>query len=268
MGAGTQATREGWRASYRTLGIVNAVLFGLFVFFYEETKYTPLVKGVSSSQGAEGQNVSVNDIKSDQQPDIKCSPSRQESESALAHHHELDNTIPLKPWRQRLALVTYTAEPIWPYFHRPFVVLTTFPAVLFCALQYALGVVWLTILSSVLGLVFPLPPYNFTPEQIGFMSVGPFVGNLLGSIYGGFLGDRSILFFAKRNKGYYEPEMRLYILHLPALTLAGGLIMFGTTVSRVSYAIHTYTTLDKQANIDVELADPSNGRASTGSGPV
>ncbi|GAA3286217.1 hypothetical protein GCM10020218_047680 [Dactylosporangium vinaceum] len=100
------------------------------------------------------------------------------------------------------------------------------------------------------------------------MSVGPFVGNLLGSIYGGFLGDRLILFFAKRNKGYYEPEMRLYILHLPALTLAGGLIMFGTTVSRVNHAIHTYTTLDKQANIDVELADPSNGRASTGSGPV
>jgi MFS family permease len=96
-------------------------------------------------------------------------------------------------------------------------------------------VAWLTILSSVLGLVFPLPPYNFTPEQIGFMSVGPFVGNLLGSVYGGFLGDRSILFFARRNNGYYEPEMRLYILHLPALTLAGGLIMFGTTIARVSH---------------------------------
>ncbi|KAF4151313.1 hypothetical protein CNMCM6936_007647 [Aspergillus lentulus] len=233
MAAGTQATREGWRASYRALGIANAVLFGLFLFFYEETKYTPVVMGVRSSvQAGDSQNISVKDIKTDQQPDIECTTSRQESATTLAQHHELDYTIPLKTWRQRLALVTYTAEPIWPYFHRPFVVLTTFPAVLFCALQYALGVVWLTILSSVMGLVFPLPPYNFTPEQIGFMSVGPFVGNLLGSAYGGFLGDRSILFFARRNKGYYEPEMRLYILHLPALTLAGGLIMFGTTIAR------------------------------------
>ncbi|PKX89624.1 putative MFS transporter [Aspergillus novofumigatus IBT 16806] len=233
MAAGTQATREGWRASYRALGIVNAVLFGLFIFFYEETKYTQVVMGVSSSvQAGDGQNISVKDIKPDHQPDVECTTSRQESDTALAQHHELDYTIPLKTRRQRLALVTYTAEPIWPYFYRPFVVLTTFPAILFCALQYALGVVWLTILSSVLGLVFPLPPYNFTPEQIGFMSVGPFVGNLLGSVYGGFLGDRSILFFARRNKGYYEPEMRLYILHLPALTLAGGLIMFGTTIAR------------------------------------
>ncbi|BCS27822.1 uncharacterized protein APUU_60870S [Aspergillus puulaauensis] len=223
MGAGTQATRAGWRASYRALGIVNAVLFGLFVFLYEETKYTPVVLGVGS--GPESQNIPAKSIESSQQPDIGCT-DRQES------RHELDTTISLNTWRQRLALVTYTAEPIWPYFYRPFVVLTTFPAVLFCALQYALGVAWLTILSSVLGLVFPMPPYNFTPEQIGFMSIGPFVGNLLGSAYGGFLGDRSILFFARRNKGYYEPEMRLYILHLPALTLAGGLIMFGVTISR------------------------------------
>lgn len=240
MGAGTQATREGWRASYRALGIVDAVLFGLFILFYEETKYTPVVMGMSSdSQPSISQSISTKDIKSDQQPDIECT-RRQES------NHELDTTIPLKTWRQRLALVTYTAEPIWPYIHRPFVVLTTFPAVLFCALQYALGIVWLTILSSVLGLVFPLPPYNFTPQQIGFMSIGPFVGNLLGSVYGGFLGDRSILFFARRNRGYYEPEMRLYILHLPALTLAGGLIMFGVTIDRVSYILSIVSLAEKQ----------------------
>ncbi|KAH1599619.1 hypothetical protein KXX44_005057 [Aspergillus fumigatus] len=233
MAAGTQATREGWRASYRALGIADAVLLGLFIFFYEETKYTQVVMGVSSSvQVGDAPNISVKDIKTDRQPDIECTTSRQESDTAPAQHCQLDYNIPLKTWRQRLALVSYTAEPIWPYFHRPFVVLSTFPAVLFCALQYALGVVWLTMLSSVVGLVFPLPPYNFTPQQVGFMSIGPFVGNLLGSIYGGLLGGRSILFFARRNKGYYEPEMRLYILHLPALTLAGGLIMFGTTIAR------------------------------------
>ncbi|KAH1621679.1 hypothetical protein KXX21_007764 [Aspergillus fumigatus] len=229
----TISTREGWRASYRALGIADAVLLGLFIFFYEETKYTQVVMGVSSSvQVGDAPNISVKDIKTDRQPDIECTTSRQESDTAPAQHCQLDYNIPLKTWRQRLALVSYTAEPIWPYFHRPFVVLSTFPAVLFCALQYALGVVWLTILSSVVGLVFPLPPYNFTPQQVGFMSIGPFVGNLLGSIYGGLLGGRSILFFARRNKGYYEPEMRLYILHLPALTLAGGLIMFGTTIAR------------------------------------
>ncbi|KAL2787798.1 major facilitator superfamily domain-containing protein [Aspergillus keveii] len=235
MAAGAQATRQGWQASYRTLGICNAVLFGLFVCFYEETKYTPIITGVSSREVLDDTAaLAIDSIKADREPDVERLPSgRPDTETnAGSFHHELDHTIPLKTWRQRLALVTYTPETIWPYFYRPFIVLATFPAVLFCAMQYACGVAWLTIMSSVISLVFPMPPYLFTPEQIGYMSLGPFIGNLIGSFYGGFIGDWSIMYFARRNKGYYEPEMRLYILHLPALSLAGGLIMFGATIAR------------------------------------
>ncbi|KAJ0415427.1 MFS general substrate transporter [Aspergillus carlsbadensis] len=235
IAAGVQATREGWQASYRTLGICNAILFGLFVCFYEETKYTPIISGVRSHEAVidDGLNLTVKNIKIDWKPDIERPQRRLDpNANATPSHHELDHTIPLKTWQRRLALVTYTPEPIWPYFYRPFIVLATFPAVLFCAVQYACGVAWLTIMSSVVALVFPIPPYLFTPEQIGYMSIGPFVGNLIGAVYGGFIGDRSILYFARRNGGFYEPEMRLYILHLPALTLAGGQIMFGVTVAR------------------------------------
>ncbi|GKZ52233.1 hypothetical protein AnigIFM49718_000106 [Aspergillus niger] len=233
MAAGTQATNQGWRASYQALGITNAVLFVLFLFFYEETKYTPIIPGVDESPEA-----TIDSIKADHKRDIECSTSGAETSPIPADHHELDFRIPMRTWRQRFALITYTPESIWPYFYRPFYVVASFPAVLFCALQYAFGVVWLTILSSTLSLVFPLPPYLFTSEQIGFMSVGPFIGNLIGSVYGGFLGDWSILFFSKRNKGYYEPEMRLYILHLPALAMAGGLIMFGATIARGMHWIY------------------------------
>ena len=124
-------------------------------------------------------------------------------------HHEVNHTIPLHSWRERLALVTPSEEPLTPYIYRAILVLFVFPAVLFTALQYASAVVWMTIMSNVLSRVFPAPPYNFTPEQVGFMSVGPFIGNLLGAFYGGILGDWSILYFARKNRGYYEPEMRL-----------------------------------------------------------
>lgn len=242
MAAGTQATNQGWRASYQALGITNAVLFVLFVLFYEETKYTPVIPGVDESC-----EDTVDNIKADRKRDIECPTSRAETSPIPADHHELDYRIPMRTWRQRFALITYTPESIWPYFYRPFYVVASFPAVFFCALQYAFGVVWLTILSSTLSLVFPLPPYLFTSEQIGFMSVGPFIGNLIGSVYGGFLGDWSILFFSKRNKGYYEPEMRLYILHLPALAMAGGLIIFGATIARVSLLL-SLITVEGQAN--------------------
>lgn len=233
MAAGAQATRQGWRWSYKTMGIFNAVFLVLFIFFYEETKYVPVLAGrESNTPMADEEHPASKDL------DIK-DPLQSESKIPAAaepssDHHELDLTIPMNPWTKRLALVTPTPESIWPYYYRPFIVLITFPAIMFTALQYAACVAWLTITASVLALVFPLPPYNFTPEQIGFMSLGPFIGNLIGSVYGGVLGDWSIKFFSRRNKGFYEPEMRLYILHLPALVMAGGLIMFGATTSRVS----------------------------------
>lgn len=232
MAAGTQATRQGWRWSYTTLGIFNALFVILFIFLYEETKYTPVISGSPRPGTAEDDNP-----ESTGDPDTKKAPSVTKasvSDEPSTQSHQLDTTIPLNSWRKRLALVTATPESIWPYYYRPFKTIFTFPAVMFAGLQYAAGVIWLTILSSVLSLVFPLPPYLFTPEQIGFMSLGPFIGNLLGAVYGGVLGDWSILYFSRRNNGFYEPEMRLYILHLPALTMAGGIIMFGATIERVS----------------------------------
>lgn len=232
MAAGAQATVQGWRWSYETMGIFNAIFLVLFAICYEETKFVPVLSGRESITPAQDDDIPVSKDDDIKDP-IQCETRINTAVEPSSIHHEIDMTIPINSWRKRLALVTPTPEPIWPYFYRPFNVLVTFPAVMFTALQYAACVIWLTITATVLSLVFPLPPYNFTPEQIGFMSVGPFIGNLIGSVYGGVLGDWSILFFSRRNKGLYEPEMRLYLLHLPALIMAGGLIMFGATISRV-----------------------------------
>lgn len=235
MAAGTQATKQGWRWSYHTMGIFNAILFVLFVIMYEETKYIPVLTGQASTASGEEEDL-------DPQNKVDRKDSKVIISGEPDHlRQELDLTIPRSSWRKRLALITPTPEPIWPHFYHPFHVLVRFPTVMFTAIQYAAGIIWLTIMSNVLSLVFPLPPYNFTPEQIGFMSLGPFIGTLIGAVYGGFLGDWSILFFSRRNKGYYEPEMRLYILHLPAIAMAGGLIMFGATIARVSSPSHMYS---------------------------
>ncbi|OOQ84836.1 MFS transporter [Penicillium brasilianum] len=237
MAAGTQATTVGWRWCYVTMGSFNAFFLLLFLFCYEETKYVPLLNG----QARIGPDTE-DDLSAPVDPDQK-SAAQSDTKAALpvepsTLHRDLDLSIPVNSWRKRLALWTPTPEPIWPYFYRPFYVLFSFPTVLFTGLQYASGVVWLTITANVLSLIFPLPPYNFTPEQIGFLSLGPFIGNLIGVFYGGLLGDRSILYFSRRNKGFYEPEMRLYILHFPALFMAGGLMMFGLTLYRGMHWIY------------------------------
>ncbi|KAJ5964319.1 uncharacterized protein N7479_004195 [Penicillium vulpinum] len=231
MAAGAQATQNGWRMCYHTMGIFNGILLVLFIFLYEETKYIPMFTGQARATTEE--NDLSAPIKNDG-PDLFDSGSTAKSPSVIEQarsHHVLDLTIPQNSWRKRLALVTPTPEPIWPHFYRPFCILM-FPAVAFSALQYAAAVAWLTVTSNVLSITFPEPPYLFSPAQIGYTSAGPLIGSIIGAIYGGYLGDRSILYYAKRNKGYYEPEMRLYILHLPAIFMAGGLVMFGATIYR------------------------------------
>ncbi|KAF5861111.1 hypothetical protein ETB97_000622 [Aspergillus alliaceus] len=165
--AGNQATRQGWRWSYRTMGISNAVLV-LFIFFYEESKYTPTIEGISAGLGPQDDANQVPSDGTGNKLDLKAT-SR--AEDCGLTDPILDYSIPMRTWRERLPMVTYTSEPIWPYFYRPFVILFTFPAVLCCALQYTCGVVWLTILASMIALVFPPPPYEFTPKQIGYMDI-------------------------------------------------------------------------------------------------
>lgn len=251
MAAGYQATVQSWRASYITLGIFSAILFVLFIFFYEETKYVKVIDGLgsddtpSSPEQLDTKTLEVqtnkphfsNSVSNGDESNNNKTEGVENPEPAAPDtttvHHEIDYSIPMNSWKKRLALFTPSSESIWPYYYRPWIILLSFPHVMFTSLQYATGVIWLSIMSSVMSIVFSMPPYKFNPAQIGYMSTGPFVGSIIGAAYGGFLGDRTILFFSKRNKGYYEPEMRLYILLFPALFLCAGLLMFGISTSRV-----------------------------------
>jgi MFS family permease len=220
IAAGAQAFYQGWRWSYYALSISLTILWVLFVVAYEETKYVPAVEGVRDGEQddlclkAEAITKSTN-----------MAPSR----SVL----EPQQPVPLKPYRERLAWFTTTGESLWKLFYFPLFA-SGFPHVAFTSLQYASGVTWLVVQSSIISMVFSAPPYNFTTAGLGYLGLGPFVGNLIGSFYGGVLGDWAVRFFSRKNGGYYEPEYRLYHLLLPCFAQAGGIVMFGATVARVS----------------------------------
>ncbi|KAJ4229790.1 hypothetical protein NW757_014009 [Fusarium falciforme] len=112
-----------------------------------------------------------------------------------------------------------------------------FPAVMYTALTYAFTVGWITAQASLISIVFTQPPYNFGTVGVGNMNLGIFIGCILGSIYAA-LSDRTVIWFARRNYGYYEPEMRLQLNHLPALCLGGGFIMFGVTATKGMHWIY------------------------------
>lgn len=69
-------------------------------------------------------------------------------------------------------------------------------------------------------------PYNFSTTATGLM----FLSALVGSIFGYFTGvfaDTIVIFFARRNGGIKEPEMRLWTLCI-SFTYAGvGYLLYG-----------------------------------------
>jgi len=59
------------------------------------------------------------------------------------------------------------------------------------------------------------------------MNVPPFIGLILGFVVGGWFNDRSALYFAKRNNGIFEPEMRLWLALPAAAFIPIGILVFG-----------------------------------------
>ncbi|KAF5986294.1 major facilitator superfamily transporter [Fusarium coicis] len=228
MAAGTQAANQGWRWSYYTLSIFLTILFVVFIFAFEETKYIPVSVGEAENDDAG----SVHD------PTTKDIDSKNKigSELVTVGTHT-DPTIHMNSYRQCMRLTTTTSESLPDLFVMPFHVITL-PHVMFTALQFASGVCWLVIFMQIISIVFSAPPYNFTTAGIGYMALGPFVGNIFGSILGGPLADWTVVRLARRNGGIYEPEMRLYPLVIPTFFMAGGIIMFGATAARGMHWIY------------------------------
>ncbi|KAF5653289.1 hypothetical protein F25303_2461 [Fusarium sp. NRRL 25303] len=216
---GVQAAAQDWRWTYYTTGIVLTVLFLLFIFFFEETKFIPVTIGETRNTSSQGTSTIKNSKDESAQGDIQDSDLNSETHP------------PRFTYKERMRFITRTDEPLWRNYLVP-LKMFLFPHVLFSALQVASCVAFLILLTSSISMIFSAPPYNFNTAGVGLMSLGPFVGNFLGSVYGGVLGDWVVVKLAKRNKGIFEPEMRLYILLLPALLMGGGLVFFGISADK------------------------------------
>ncbi|KAI1067048.1 hypothetical protein LB506_003924 [Fusarium annulatum] len=216
---GVQAAAQDWRWTYYTTGIVLTVLFLLFIFFFEETKFIPVTIGETRNTSSQGTSTLKNPKHESMQGDIQDSDLNSETHP------------PRLTYKERMRFITRTDEPLWRNYLVP-LKMFLFPHVLFSALQVASCVAFLILLTSSISMIFSAPPYNFNTAGVGLMSLGPFVGNFLGSVYGGVLGDWVVVKLAKRNKGIFEPEMRLYILLLPALLMGGGLVFFGISADK------------------------------------
>ncbi|KAK8053297.1 major facilitator superfamily transporter [Apiospora saccharicola] len=235
MAAGAQAAAQGWRWSYYALAIAFTILTFVYIFAFEETKYIRPASGSSIRSGsADGA------MQSTAEGDASAMDKKDDIETDLTHipsHTRGEVTTTPNSYAQRMRFLTPTEEPIWRLTMAPLSVIS-FPHILFTALQFASGICWLVLMLTSTSVIFSAPPYLFTTQGVGNMSLGPLVGNVFGALYGGPISDWSIKRFARRNGGVFEPEMRLWIMMPPTLFMAGGLCMFGVTAGQGMHWIY------------------------------
>lgn len=241
VAAGYVVQSQGWRWIWWWCVIFLGINVIAVVFFFEESKYVPLLsahRGSSVTPQIAGISA-LQDSRDDDSMQKNPSEDVKQAESGGPLDHapttiSIDPEIQPKTYRQRLALITPSSGSITQHFWQPVIMLFSFPAVTYTAMTYGSILAWFAIMTSVQATYLLGPPYNFTAIGIGLMNLPPFIGSFIGFFIGGWLNDQSILWLAKRNRGVFEPEMRLWMALPAAILLPAGILMFGLGLANVS----------------------------------
>jgi len=238
---------QGWRWMFWWCVIFFSVNLLVVIFFFEETKYVKVLVGHNSNQPVNNAEptpmATINaghDTTVQRLDDTAKQAEASQSLERTRSENFIDTSIPMKPYRQRLALFTRTDGSIFHDFYQPVELLFTFPAIAFCAITYGSLLAWFAVLTSIQATYLFSPPYNFTAVGVGLMNLAPFVGTIPGTLVGGWLNDKSIMWLSKRNNGIYEPEMRLWLSLPSALLTPAGILMFGLGLNAVSCCCHMF----------------------------
>ncbi|KAM0666082.1 hypothetical protein ACQRIU_003937 [Beauveria bassiana] len=223
VAAGYVIESQGWRWIWWWCVILIGANLVLVLFLFEESKYTPKLNGETLAN----QPPLGNDHEEDVLPDAK--KKSLDADDALQrsitnNHGHIDGNIPIKTYRERMALLSPTDEHVFGKLLDAFVILVTFPAVAFAAITFGSLLALFALVMSVQATYLFLPPYNFTAIGVGLINLSGFISAIPAAFVGGWLDDRLILSLSKRNGGLYEPEMRLW-LSLPCIILTPASVL-------------------------------------------
>ncbi|KAK7408058.1 hypothetical protein QQX98_009773 [Neonectria punicea] len=229
LAAGYVTVSQGWRWVWWWVATFFGLLLLALVFGYEETKFVPsTIEGivVTCETVVRGTATDKEDSKD---PELARTSTAVESGLKLTVP-SIDPTIPRKTYKQRLALTTSSPGSLHSFFrhcYQPFQILFFVPGVFYMSLVYGGMMVASNVIVTTVSNWMTREPYNFNADQIGLMSLAPFIGSSLGTLICGPSSDWLIIYLAKRNNGVYEPEMRLWVMTAFAPFVPIGMVLFG-----------------------------------------
>ncbi|KAL3425467.1 hypothetical protein PVAG01_02258 [Phlyctema vagabunda] len=228
---------QGWQWVMYWCAIFQGIGFIFCFFFMEETNYdrAPLetISEPSTPRGEEEMLATSNDPeKTVGVPDTDISPG----------------LVSYKPktYVQKLALLDKKRDfHLFRMMVRPLIFLS-FPSIFYAGFSYGSNLVWFNVLNGTASLILSAPPYNFRASMVGLSYLAPLIGVAVGSFYSGVVGDRVVLWLARRNQGVLESEHRLWLFTASLLLVPGSLLLWGVGAA---HAIHWFGLLVAMAAI-------------------
>jgi hypothetical protein len=174
----------------------NAVTFAFFVLFVPETSYNrDAIYNIDTS--SEQRLDALAQIEKGQSSAVENNPNT--TTRTLTSERSIP---PRKTFVQSMAIYTgtYSKDPLWKMVLSSLVIMANLGALWVIVVQ-GLVVAWYVAVSIVSAQIFAPPPYNMNASQIGFISTGPLIGCLLGSLVGSALSDSIAKFMTRKNRG-------------------------------------------------------------------
>ncbi|KAH8602317.1 major facilitator superfamily domain-containing protein [Bisporella sp. PMI_857] len=230
--AGYMAVNQGsWRWVYWWGFILTGVLTLLMFATMEESLF---IRSDDLSESGNAIVTSLNATVARKDDPEKVSKDQNDHEDSKTSDTVTGEIIPVSRfkffaplWKAFPGSGSELGRKIW----RP-LTLSAFPPVLWCGINYGTCVAWLAVLATTVSGIFASPPYLMQPNSIGLLYISPLIGSLFGAYFSGPLNDKLSLYLAHRNRGYREPEFRLWAFIPSLLLMPGGLIIYGACASR------------------------------------
>jgi hypothetical protein len=144
-------------------------------------------------------------------------------------HHTTRNYV------QKLALLDKKRDVhLFRVMIRP-LLYVTLPSGFYAGFSYGSNLVWLDILNGAASLILGAPPCRFSiMVELSYLS--PLISVAYGSFPSGVIGDRVVLWLARRNKRILEPEHHLWMFLVSLIIIPGSLILWGLGGTHYIYA--------------------------------
>ncbi|TGO34686.1 hypothetical protein BHYA_0186g00160 [Botrytis hyacinthi] len=225
---------QGWRWVMYWCAIFLAIGFVFCFFLMEETNYdrAPQEKTTSGDDtpGMTTPTEGVLQEKSSTSPE-PLDPEKGTSTdvSRVANQNTELGTVHYKPktYIQKLSLKDKKRDfRLFRMMIRPLIFMSL-PSIAYAGFSYGSNLIWFNVLNGTASLILSAPPYNFSSSMVGLSYVSPLLGVACASFYSGVIGDRVVLWLARRNKGVLEAEHRLWLFSVSIILIPASLILWG-----------------------------------------